>query len=32
MIIEIKSLALVIVTIFSAGFLFGILAGTINRK
>lgn len=32
MIIGIKSLALVIITIFAAGFLFGILAGIVNRK
>lgn len=32
MIVEIKSLALVIVIIFAAGILFGILVGTISRK
>ena len=32
MIIEVKALALLIVTIFAAGILFGILAGTISRK
>ena len=32
MIIEVTALALLIVTIFAAGFLFGILAGTISRK
>lgn len=32
MIIELKALALLIVTILAAGILIGILAGTINRK